>query len=62
MDKLVDQDSKSPDIDFVVVLFFIGHLRGHVLVRSAESGSLLVDVFSGPSEVADLDVLIIIEQ
>ena len=56
VDKLVKQDTKGPDVECVVVIFVLDHLRCHVLKRAAEGVSLLHVVgLDAPAEITDFD-------
>jgi len=56
MAHLVQQDSKRPHIDEVVMSQRFKHLRRHVLQRSAESLAFAIRIFvqfSTPAEITD---------
>lgn len=46
----------------VIILALKEHLWRHVLVGSAEGGSFDMDILCGPSEIADFDIAVVIEQ
>lgn len=62
MQQLVEQDSKSPDIDFMIILTIEDHLRGHILIGPAESLMNIVDALHHPTQITYFYVVVLIQQ
>lgn len=54
------QHSQTPHVHFLVVVLFLEYFRGHVLEGAAKGVSL--SVLSGPAEVTQLDVQVLVQQ
>jgi len=58
----VEQDSEGPGVHPEVVGVAEEHFGGHILIGATEGGSGGVDVFGSPSEIAQFDVEVPVEQ
>lgn len=57
MNQLVQEHSKSPDINGVVVLLLKDHLWSHILIGPAKCFTFHLNIISCPSKVTYLDVV-----
>ena len=71
MDKLVEEDSKGPNIELMVMMTMIDHFGSHVLEGTAKSVALaLVGVsivfldltLAGPPEITDLKHVVLVDE
>ena len=62
MQKFIEQNAQSPDVDTMIILLALYHFWGHVLVGAAEGVSFGVNALSDPPEVTQLDVEILVEE
>ena len=61
MNHLVEEDAQRPEVDVVVIAGMEKHFRGHVLVGAAEGGARGAYVVSTPPEVAQFDVVGVVQ-
>lgn len=72
MDELVQKNSKSPNIELVIMLAMVNHLRSHVLKCAAESVALAFShlasvvlfhfTLTRPPEVTNFEHIILVYQ
>jgi hypothetical protein len=56
MQELIDEYTKSPYINGLIIDAALDHFRCHVLIRPAERKLLFCGFVSAPAKVAELDI------
>lgn len=56
MEELIEKNTQGPQINVIVISRSKQHLRSHIFISTAECRAWSVDVLSGPSKIAELDV------
>lgn len=61
MDQLVQENTKRPNINSVIITFLKSHLRCHILISTAKGCSRHSNLISRPSKITELNIQILIE-
>lgn len=62
MNKLVEKNSQSPNINTIIILLAVNHLWSHILISSTKCGSFSFHLRSGPSKITKFNIHLLIKE